>query len=173
MGLGWTIFFSGSYQWDGCWRKARATQIGRGSAQLHLSPFLALHRHHSPIHLIDSSVASSASGCDIADIGVCPPHSQTLLELRDDSQHIWRRGNLILVHILGGHIAGRTSGALLLKLIPSMRPCGTYMWGQGRKISECTVAWVAGDVLASWMHGWFVGVGLFVDTLLYVSCYYL
>lgn len=128
---------------------------------------------HSPIHLIDSSLASSARGCDIADIGVCPPHSQTLLELYDDSQHIWRRSNLILVHILGGHIAGRTSGALLFKLILSMRPCGTYIWGQGHKISQYTVAWVAGGMLASWIHGWFVGEGLFVDTLPYVPCYYL
>lgn len=88
---------------------------------------LTLHRRHSPIHLIDSSMASSAHGCDIADIGACPPCSQTLLELRDDSQHIWRRSNLILVHFLGGQLTGWTCGALLFQLILSVQPCGTYM----------------------------------------------
>lgn len=135
VGQGWTIFFRGGYQWNVWHRDTRATQIGRGSCS-----FQTLHQHHSPIHLIDSSMASSACGCDIADIGVRPPCSQTLLELCDDSQHIWSRSNLILVHILGGHIPGRTSGALLFLLILSMRPCGTSISLQGHKISQCTVA---------------------------------
>lgn len=138
VGQGWAIFFRRGYQRDAWYRDARATQTGRGSR-----PVLTLHWNQSPIHLIDSLMASSARGCDIADIGVCPPRSQTLLELCNDSQHIWRRSNLILVHILGGHIAGRTTGALLFKLILSMRPCDTNIWGQGCKISQCTVAWVA------------------------------
>lgn len=74
---------------------------------------------------------------------------------------------------LGGSYSRKDEWALLFKVIFSMWPCGTYIWGQGCKISQCTVAWVAGDTLAWWIHGWFVGEGLFADTLLYVSCYYL
>lgn len=98
--LGWDyMFIRGT-----CYRKARATQTARGSSQMHLNLILTLHRYHKPIHLTDSSMASSARGCDIADIGVCPPHAHThywnLMMLLLD--HIWRRGNMICVHILGG-----------------------------------------------------------------------
>lgn len=39
----------------------------RGPTEMHPKPMLTLYRHHSPIRLTDNSMASSASGCDIAE----------------------------------------------------------------------------------------------------------
>lgn len=147
--------FSASYQRDACDRKARALQTVRGSTQMHLNPILTLHRHHRPIHLIDSSMASCARRCDIADTGVCPPYAHTLLEPHDAFPWITSGGGATWpMSTSWGVVAGRTSGALSLKLIPSAQPCGTYIWGQDRKTSECTVARVARDLQGPWIHGW-------------------
>lgn len=68
---------------------------------MHFTPTLTLHRHLRPIHLIDRR-------CDIADAGVCPTHThihttQHFWRLKMcHPANIWRKGNLIFVHSLGG-----------------------------------------------------------------------
>lgn len=56
----WELGWDYSYQRGACYRKARATQTARGSSQMHLNLILTLHRYQKPIHLTDSSMASSA-----------------------------------------------------------------------------------------------------------------
>lgn len=125
-----------------CNRKAKASQTARGSTRMHPIPNLTLHRHCRQIHLLDRSVASSAKGCDFADTGVCPTHTYTLLVSQDAplGSHLERGGNSIYVYSVGGRRQEGRVGALSLKLIPSMQPCGTHIRGQDRKTSECTVA---------------------------------
>lgn len=58
--------------------------------------------------------------------------------------HIWTGGNSICVHSLWGRSRkGELGGPFHLSW--SLRPCGTYIWGQDRKTSECTVAEVEGS----------------------------
>lgn len=79
--------------------------------------------------------------------------------------HIWRRGNLITGHILGGRIAGRTSGALLLKLIPSSNLLALIYEVKIIKPHNVQLLELQGICLPPEYMGGLGGWGLFVSTL--------
>lgn len=116
---------------------------------MYVYPTLTLHQHHWPIHLIDRSVASSAKGvwhCRHRSVPYTYTHTYThywSLKIPPDP-HL-ERGQFDLCPQLGGSWQEGRVGALSLKPIPSMKHCGTYIWGQDRKTPECTVAGVEGD----------------------------